>query len=99
MLNRAGGALTTLDARRMVNRIARAAGCRHITPHGLRRTFCTAGLVSGVPMRDMQIATLATGVASFLADMAGETTARAVRARARMPDAGWVRSQQVLPRC
>ncbi len=54
--NRAGNALTTLDARRMVNRIAKTAGCRHITPHGLRRTFCTAGLVSGVPMRDMQIA-------------------------------------------
>ena len=54
--NRAGNALTTLDARRMVNRIAITAGCRHITPHGLRRTFCTAGLVSGVPMRDMQIA-------------------------------------------
>ena len=44
--NRAGTALTTLDARRMVNRIAKTAGCRHITPHGLRRTFCTAGLVS-----------------------------------------------------
>jgi integrase/recombinase XerD len=56
LLHRAGNALTTLDARRMVNRIARTAGCRHITPHGLRRTFCTTGLVSGVPMRDMQIA-------------------------------------------
>ena len=56
LLNQAGKALTTLDARRMVNRIAKTAGCRHITPHGLRRTFCTAGLVSGVPMRDMQIA-------------------------------------------
>jgi hypothetical protein len=32
--NRAGHALTTLDARRMVNRIASIAGCRHITPHG-----------------------------------------------------------------
>ena len=56
LLNRAGKALTTLDARRMVKRIARTAGCRHITPHGRRRTVCTAGLVSGVPMRDMQIA-------------------------------------------
>ena len=27
-----------------------------MTPHGLRRTFCTAGLVSGVPMRQVQIA-------------------------------------------
>ena len=33
--NRAGNALTTLDARRMVDRIAVIAGCRHITPHGL----------------------------------------------------------------
>ena len=56
LLNRAGNALTTLDARRMVNRIARIVSCRHITPHGLRRTFCTAGPVGGVPMRDMQIA-------------------------------------------
>lgn len=54
--NRAGNALTTLDARHLVDRIAMIADCRHITPHGLRRTFCTAGLVSGVPMRDMQIA-------------------------------------------
>ena len=37
LLNRAGNALTTLDARRMVNRIAKTASCRHITPHGLRR--------------------------------------------------------------
>ena len=56
LLDRAGNALTCLDARRMVNRIAKTAGCRHITPHGIRRTFCTAGLVSGLPMRDMQIA-------------------------------------------
>lgn len=40
----------------MVKRIGKVAGCPHITPHGLRRTFCTSGLVSGVPMRDMQIA-------------------------------------------
>ena len=51
--NHAGNALTTLDAPRMVNRLAKTAGCRHITPHGLRRTFCTAGLDGGVPMRDI----------------------------------------------
>ena len=56
LLYRAGNALTCLDARRMVNRIAMTAGCRHITPHGLPRTFCTAGRVSGVPMCDLQIA-------------------------------------------
>lgn len=54
--NQAGQPLTEQDARRMVKRIAAVAGCHHITPHGLRRTFCTSGLVSGVPMRDMQIA-------------------------------------------
>ena len=27
-----------------------------ISPHSLRRTFCTAGLVSGIPLRDMQYA-------------------------------------------
>ena len=27
-----------------------------ISPHSLRRTFCTAGLISGVPLRDMQYA-------------------------------------------
>ena len=54
LLYRAGNALTCLDARRMVNRIAMTAGCRHITPRGLRRTFCTACLGSGVPMCDMQ---------------------------------------------
>ena len=54
---RAGTPMTDQDARRMVTRIAKVAGCRpDITPHGLRRTFCTSGLVSGVPMRDMQIA-------------------------------------------
>jgi len=54
--NQAGNALSEQDARRMVKRIAQVAGCHHITPHGLRRTFCTSGLISGVPMRDMQIA-------------------------------------------
>ena len=44
-------------------RPARSTGSRrprHVTtaisPHSLRRTFCTSGLVSGVPLRDMQIA-------------------------------------------
>ena len=26
------------------------------SPHTMRRTFCTAGLISGVPLRDMQSA-------------------------------------------
>jgi site-specific recombinase XerD len=56
LLNEAGNAMTPQDCRRLVRRIGKAAGCPEITPHGLRRTFCTSGLVSGVPMRDMQIA-------------------------------------------
>lgn len=73
LLNRAGNALTCVDGRRRVNRIAKTAGCRHITPHRHRRTFCPAGLVSGVPMRDMQIAMRHAGhrVASLLAGMTG----------------------------
>lgn len=29
---------------------------RPISPHGLRRTFCTTGLVAGIGIRDMQYA-------------------------------------------
>ncbi len=37
--------------------VARAAGItRPISPHGLRRTFCTTGLVAGISIRDMQYA-------------------------------------------
>jgi integrase len=36
---------------------ARTAGIGHkISPHGLRRTFCTTGLVAGIAIRDMQYA-------------------------------------------
>ena len=58
-----GPILTTRTGRRMdrsaaaraLNRLARAAGVSHpISPHGLRRTFCTTGLIAGVPVRDMQ---------------------------------------------
>jgi len=44
-------------ASRLLNRVVRAAGVTSPTsPHTLRRTFCTAGLISGVPLRDMQYA-------------------------------------------
>jgi site-specific recombinase XerD len=56
LLNEAGNRMTEQDARRMVKRIGKVASCPEITPHGLRRTFCTSGLVSGVPLREMQIA-------------------------------------------
>ncbi len=58
-----GPILTTRTGRRMdrsaaaraLTRLARAAGVAHpISPHGLRRTFCTTGLIAGVPVRDMQ---------------------------------------------
>lgn len=44
-------------ATRALTRVARAAGVTHpISPHGLRRTFCTTGLVAGISIRDMQYA-------------------------------------------
>ena len=42
---------------RVLQRLARDANIRtHITPHGLRRTFCTTGLLKGVPIYEMQLA-------------------------------------------
>jgi len=50
---------TRLDRRslgRLVGRIGQRAGVTHpITPHGLRRTFATAGFAKGVSLRDMQL--------------------------------------------
>lgn len=52
-----------------ITKLARTAGLKtSVTPHGLRRTFCTAGLIAGVPLRDMQHA--AHPVAAYLAGMA-----------------------------
>ena len=57
LLNRVGTRMDRQCASRMVKRVARAAHVNtDISPHSLRRTFCTSGLVSGVPLRDMQIA-------------------------------------------
>ncbi len=42
-------------ATRALTRLARNAGVTHpISPHGLRRTFCTTGLVAGISIRDMR---------------------------------------------
>ncbi len=50
-------ALTRGAASRLLARVVRAAGVTTaVSPHSLRRTFCTAGLISGVPLRDMQYA-------------------------------------------
>lgn len=44
-------------ATRALQRVAKAAGVnRPISPHGLRSTLCTTGLVAGVALRDMQYA-------------------------------------------
>lgn len=52
---RAGRRMDRAGASRALTRVARAAGItRPISPHGLRRTFCTTGLVAGISIRDMQ---------------------------------------------
>ena len=57
LLNRAGARLTPAAAAGRLRRLAGVIGLAHpISPHSLRRTFCTAGLVSGVPLRDTQYA-------------------------------------------
>ena len=50
-------AWTRGGASRLLARVVQAAGvATPASPHSLRRTFCTAGLISGVPLRDMQYA-------------------------------------------
>lgn len=57
LLNSQGRRLNRSAATRTIRRLARAAHVNSdISPHSLRRTFCTSGLVSGVPLREMQIA-------------------------------------------
>ncbi|MGZ4532842.1 MAG: tyrosine-type recombinase/integrase [Mycobacteriaceae bacterium] len=57
LLNRRGIRMTPAAAASRLRRLTRAIGLKDpISPHSLRRTFCTAGLVSGVPLRDMQYA-------------------------------------------
>jgi len=52
-----GHALTRGAASRLLARVVDHAGISHpVSPHTLRRTFCTAGLISGIPLRDMQYA-------------------------------------------
>jgi site-specific recombinase XerD len=51
---RTGRRMDRAGASRALTRVARAAGISHpISPHGLRRTFCTTGLVAGISIRDM----------------------------------------------
>ena len=54
---RTGARMDRAGASRALTRVARRAGIAHaISPHGLRRTFCTTGLVAGIALRDMQYA-------------------------------------------
>lgn len=57
LLNKNAERLTPTAAAARLATLCKLAGLSHkISPHSLRRTFCTAGLVSGVPLRDMQYA-------------------------------------------
>ena len=57
LLSRTGGQMSRGAASRLLARVVRASGVSSpASPHALRRTFCTAGLISGVPLRDMQYA-------------------------------------------
>lgn len=52
----AGTRLTGRSLHHLVTRIGARAGIGHpISPHGLRRTFATAGFAKGVSLRDMQL--------------------------------------------
>lgn len=55
LLNRAGRRMQPHNAAGIVRRAARAAGIdRRVTPHALRRSYITVGLLQGVSLRDMQ---------------------------------------------
>lgn len=57
LLNSLGRRMDRASASRMLDKLAIVACLdKHVPPHALRRTFCTSGLVSGVPLREMQIA-------------------------------------------
>ncbi len=53
--NRCGRRMQPHNAGTAINRLARIAGItRRVTPHALRRSYITIGLLQGVPLRDMQ---------------------------------------------
>ncbi len=57
LLSRSGQTMKRGAAARLLTKVVRLAGVNTpASPHSLRRTFCTAGLISGVPLRDMQYA-------------------------------------------
>lgn len=55
LLNGSGARMSPASAAGRLRRLTSDRAEHPISPHSLRRTFCTAGLVSGVvPLRDMQ---------------------------------------------
>ncbi len=57
LLNRNGERFRRASVAARLTRLGSTAGLTTpVSPHGLRRTFCTAGLIAGVPLRDMQYA-------------------------------------------
>lgn len=57
LLNQRGERMNQPAATRILKRLAKAADVPDfISPHSLRRTFCTTGLLMGVPLYEMQIA-------------------------------------------
>jgi site-specific recombinase XerD len=57
LLSQRAARLSPSGAALRLRQLAAQAGIDHpISPHSLRRTFCTSGLVAGVPIRDMQYA-------------------------------------------
>lgn len=55
LLNRWGNRMQRHNAAAIVTRLARSIGIgRRVTPHALRRSYITIGLLQGVPLREMQ---------------------------------------------
>lgn len=57
LINLCGRRMDRSCATRMLNVLAQDAHLnKHVPPHALRRTFCTSGLLSGIPLNDMRLA-------------------------------------------
>jgi site-specific recombinase XerD len=55
LLNRWGNRMQRHNAAAIVTRLVRGIGIeRRVTPHALRRSYITIGLLQGVPLREMQ---------------------------------------------
>ncbi len=55
LLNQSHRRMQPHNAAAVLRRLARTAGiAHHVTPHALRRSYITIGLLQGVPLRDMQ---------------------------------------------